>query len=135
MSGVKLTKAQARLNNALQFLADHSDSMRTAAPPGKGDEYAAAHWRPMAPSYSWSKEYGDFQIQTIRAGEVAGLIEEKRPGYHEYRITPKGRAHLAALSEDAALLADGNSRYSAAQRETITEAGRQALSPDTGETK
>lgn len=90
----KISRPQERLQEALSFLSDYSTNMRKNAPRGKEDEWGAVYWMPREPSYSWSTAYGDFQPATLYAGVDKGLIERKRDGYHEYRITPAGRAAL-----------------------------------------
>lgn len=90
----KLTKAQHAMQNALTFLAQHSDAMRRETPRnGNADEYAAVFWWAREPSYCWSEAYGDFSPATLNAGIRQGLIE--KDGYRPcYRITPAGRAAL-----------------------------------------
>jgi hypothetical protein len=92
-AGVKLTKAQDRLRNALQFLQDFSDGMRQNAPRGDEDAYAAVHWWAREPSYCWKTAYGDFSPATLAAGIRAGLIA--KDGHRPcFRITPAGRLAL-----------------------------------------
>lgn len=120
-AGRKVSRAEQRLRNAMTFLRSHGESLRSIAPPGEGDVYATAHFWFREPSYCWENCYGDFQPGSLRAGITRGLIEQDghRPAY---RITDAGRSYLDALDEDAALLADGNARYSEEQREEIAHA-------------
>lgn len=97
---VKLTKAQERLQNALEFLSSWSDGFRAVAPLGKEDEYAAVWWRPREPIYCWATVYGDFQPATLKAGTERGLIERRAEDKHQYRITPAGRALLQEASSN-----------------------------------
>lgn len=92
----KLPRSEERLQEALSFLTDYSENMRKHAPRGEEADYAAVYWIPREPSYSWPSTYGDFQPATLKAGIAKGFIERKRDGFHEYRITPQGRAALHA---------------------------------------
>lgn len=84
------------LRAALVFLSSRSDSLRRVAPKGQEDTYAAALWYPMAPSYSWPSEYGNFFPATLMAGVRRGFICRPELDRHAYRITPAGRAALGS---------------------------------------